>query len=100
MNSNSSNLDEGSLVDLLNAVFARADWTIPFVEAESEYRNAYYGLSAAALLEDVFFDAVANYVRRFHPGMAIGQSARGAVSDVGDSTFGGLRVSHRGLVGV
>ena len=92
--------DEISLINLLRSVFARADWTIPFIEAQSEYRNAYYGLSAAALLEDVFYDAVANYVRRFHPVMRFEQSVRGAAGDVGDYTIGGLSVSHKVLKGL
>ena len=90
---------EQEFTELLQAMFARVDWLVPFVEAQTQYRSAYYGLTAAALLEDFFVDALANFANRFQPSTTIERPQRGAASAIGDYLVNGLAISHKNLLG-
>jgi hypothetical protein len=89
---------EGEVVTLLTAMLGDADWLIPLVEAQVQYRAAYYGLTAAALLEDVFYDALSNYASRHKAGSTIVKSTRGDRD--WDYAINGLELSHKNNNGV
>ena len=86
-------------IELIRSMFSRVDWLVPFVEAQDQYRSAYYGMTAAALLEDFFVDALANFANRFRPAVAIERPQRGAAGMVGDYLVDGLAISHKNLLG-
>jgi len=90
-------LSESDVVGIIRDMLGRADWMIPFIEAQVQYRSAYYGMTAAALLEDVFYDAVFNFVARFHSAIAMSKPVRGAVEAAGDYVIGQLAISHKNL---
>lgn len=52
---------EGGFVETIRQMLARPDYLIPLAAAERQYRDHYYGLNAAALLEDLFCDALGNF---------------------------------------
>lgn len=88
---------EESLVAAIRRMFARPDYLLPLVAAQRQYREIHYGMTAAALLEDVFTDAVAFYVRQLEPGHTFLRSHRGK-SEV-DYSWDGLEISHKSGLG-
>ena len=77
MSGEAQNTSEASLVSAVNRMLGRAEYLLPLVGAQRQYRAVHYGLTAAALLEDVFTDAVSFYVRQFEPHHSFERSARG-----------------------
>jgi hypothetical protein len=69
---------EISFIAALQRMFGKVDYLLPVVAAQKQYREIHYGLTAAALLEDVFTDAVAFYVKQFEPEHIFERSTRGA----------------------
>jgi hypothetical protein len=63
------------------------------VAAERQFREHYYGLNSAALLEDLFFDALGNYLRQTEPDAVLLRPPTGQKG--WDYTFNGLNVSHK-----
>lgn len=85
--------DERAVIDAIAGMLARPDFLIPIAAAERQFREHYYGLNSAALLEDLFFDALGNYLRQTRPGT---QLLRPPTGQKGwDYTFDGLNVSHK-----
>lgn len=78
-------------------MFSRADYLLPVVGAQRQYRAVHYGLTAAALLEDVFTDAVSFYVRQFEPEHTFERSARGEAEI--DYVWDGQPMSHKSGLG-
>jgi hypothetical protein len=78
-------------------MLANVDWLIPLVEAQVQYRLAYYGMTAAALLEDVFFDCLSNYVARHRADTEVEKTTRG--DRHGDYLIAGLEISHKNVQG-
>ena len=66
-----------TLARAVNRMLSRPEYLLPLVGAQRQYRAVHYGLTAAALLEDVFTDAVSFYVRQFEPHHSFERSARG-----------------------
>ena len=49
-------------------MLGRDDYLFPIAAAQSQFRAQYYGMNAAALLEDVFVDAIEDFRRRWRRG--------------------------------
>ena len=81
---------------LFRSMLADPDWLIPLVIAQVQYRSVYYGMTAAALLEDVWTDALANWLARHRPSVSLRKVQRGAL---GDYEIGGLVTSHKSGLG-
>lgn len=97
MNSEVQNTCEASLVGAVNRMLGRAEYLLPLVGAQRQYRAVHYGLTAAALLEDVFTDAVSFYVRQFEPHHSFERSARGEAEV--DYVWDQQSISHKSGLG-
>ena len=85
--------DERAVLEAIAGMLARPDFLIPIVAAERQFRAHYYGLNSAALLEDLFFDALGNYLRQTDPDTVLLRPTTGQKG--WDYTFNGLNVSHK-----
>jgi len=85
--------DERAVLAAIAGMLARPDFLIPIVAAERQFREHYYGLNSAALLEDLFFDALGNYLRQTDPDTMLLRPPTGQKG--WDYTFNGLNVSHK-----
>ena len=65
----------------------------PLVAAQVQFRERYYGLAAAAMLEDLFFDSLASFLSTHHPGVSLARPPRGEKGY--DYEIEGERVSHK-----
>ncbi|GAA4714050.1 hypothetical protein GCM10025782_08760 [Pedococcus ginsenosidimutans] len=74
-------------------MLARPDYLIPLAAAERQFRDHYYGLNSAALLEDLFFDALGNYIRQVEPSTRLTRPPTGQKG--WDYAFDGLQISHK-----
>lgn len=84
---------ESRFVDAVRGMLARPDYLIPLAAAERQFRDHYYGLNSAALLEDLFFDALGNFLRQTHP---VTKWTRPQTGQKGwDYSFDGLQISHK-----
>ena len=72
---------------------ARPEYHHPIVAAQRQFRERYYGLSSAAMLEDLFVDAFASYLRSNEPSLQFSRPARGEKGF--DYEFEGERWSHK-----
>jgi hypothetical protein len=82
--------------DLLGAVaemLRHPQFHFPLAAAQRQYREHYYGLSSAALLEDLYYDAFSNFLAQFHPGVELARPPRGERG--WDYRFQGSPVSHK-----
>ena len=87
---------EAEISELHRSMLANPDWMIPISRAQRTYRSVYYGMTATALLEDVHFDSLANWLSRHRPKTALERCIRGAL---GDYKILGLEVSHKSMSG-
>lgn len=87
--------EERLAAEVIGAMLADPDWLMPLVAAQVQYRAVYYGLTAAALLEDVWTDALANWLLRHRPEVKLEKDARGASAEVGDYDLGGMPTSFK-----
>ena len=85
--------EEHGVIAAIGGMLARPDFLIPIVAAERQFREHYYGLNSAALLEDLFFDALGNYLRQTEPDAVLLRPPTGQMG--WDYTFNGLNVSHK-----
>jgi hypothetical protein len=81
------------LATLLKEMAARQDYHFPIVAAQRQFRERYYGLSSAAMLEDLFLDAVAHYVSTYRPELNLERPPRGEKG--WDYSLDGFKVSHK-----
>jgi hypothetical protein len=72
---------------------ARPEYHHPIVAAQRQFRERYYGLSSAAMLEDLFVDAFASYLRSHEPSLRFARPPRGEKGY--DYEFEGERWSHK-----
>ncbi len=82
-----------NFVDTARRMLARPDFLLPLAAAEHQFRRHYYQLNAAALLEDLFFDALGSYLRQFDPAVALERPPTGQKG--WDYSYDGLRLSHK-----
>lgn len=87
------NDQEAGLLEAISAMLASPAYLFPLAAAQSQYRDHYYGLSSAALLEDLFFDAFTNYLAFSRPSSALERPERGKKG--WDYRFDGLEISHK-----
>lgn len=73
-------------------MLADPEWALPLVAGQVQYRGTYYGMTAAALLEDLWYDGLANWVARNEPALSLLKPQRGAP---GDYEVDGLAYSHK-----
>jgi hypothetical protein len=84
---------EDRFIRAVQAMLARPDYLIPLAAAERQFRDHYYGLNSAALLEDLFFDALGNFLRQTEPATRLVRPPTGQKG--WDYSFDGLRISHK-----
>lgn len=72
---------------------ARPEYHHPIVAAQRQFRERYYGLSSAAMLEDLFVDAFASYLRTHEPSLRFARPPRGEKGY--DYEFEGEQWSHK-----
>lgn len=65
----------------------------PIAAAQVQYRDRYYGMSAASLLEDLFFDSLVYFTRQKMPPLIPQRPPRGEKGY--DYEIGGQRISHK-----
>lgn len=84
---------ENDFVDTIRRMLARPDYLIPLAAAERQYRDHYYGFNAAALLEDLFCDALGNFTLQTRPRDTFVRAPVGQKE--WDYKFNGLKISHK-----
>jgi hypothetical protein len=89
-------MEEFAAASVFRGMLADPDWLIPLVAAQVQYRSVYYGMTAAALLEDVWTDALANWLSRHRPSVGLEKVVRGAL---GDYKIDNLVTSHKSGLG-
>lgn len=84
---------ESALLSTLREMLGLPQYLFPLAAAQRQYRLHYYGLSSAALLEDLFHDALANYLAQYRPEIQFERPDRGQKG--WDYCFAGMPVSHK-----
>lgn len=84
---------ETRFIRAVQGMLARPDYLIPIAAAERQFRDHYYGLNSAALLEDLFFDALGNFLRQTEPSTRLIRPPTGQKG--WDYAFDGLQISHK-----
>ena len=74
-------------------MFGRPEFHNPVVAAQSQFRERYYGLSSAAMLEDLFFDSLSSFIRNHRPAESLSRPPRGEKGY--DYEFSGVKFSHK-----
>ena len=87
---------EKEIAKIHRGMLSNPDWMIPISRAQRTYRAVYYGMTATALLEDVHFDSLANWLSRHQPKANLERCVRGAL---GDYKILDLEVSHKSMSG-
>jgi hypothetical protein len=78
---------------LLRQMASNREYHFPIVAAQRQFRDRYYGLSSAAMLEDLFYDAVAHFLSSNHPDCLMDRPPRGEKG--WDYALNGFKVSHK-----
>lgn len=84
---------EAEFIAAVQTMLGRPDYLIPLAAAERQFRDHYYGLNSAALLEDLFFDALGNFLRQTRPDIDLTRPPTGQKG--WDYSFEGLHISHK-----
>jgi hypothetical protein len=84
---------ETELRNEIATMLARPEYCLSLTAAEMQYRRHYYRLNAAALLEDLFFDALGNFLRQTKPSVILNRAPAGVSG--WDYEYGGMEVSHK-----
>jgi len=82
-----------NLAALLKEMASRQDYHFPIVAAQRQFRERYYGLSSAAMLEDLYLDAIAHFVLTHRPDSELQRPPRGEKG--WDYAFNDLEISHK-----
>lgn len=85
--------DEKNLIQSFQNMLQKPDYLFPFVSAQRQFRDHYYGLTSAALLEYFFIDMLVNYFTHFDSMKNVELPPHGAKG--WDYSVDGLRVSHK-----
>lgn len=94
---------ELGIIDFFNGMLGKKEFFIPLSAAQYQFPHHYYGLTSAALLEDLFVDAAINYqkterrdVRIERPEQESNSEKRDAKGEKGwDYKFQGENFSHK-----
>jgi hypothetical protein len=89
--------EELGVLRLVRRMMARTEYLLPIVAAERQLRDFYYRLNAAALLEDLFHDAVTNYVKQTEPTVSFLRADAG--SKGWDYEIAGVKIAHKTFSG-
>jgi hypothetical protein len=65
-----------SIIDFFGQMLSRREYLIPLISAQYQFPNHYYGLTSAALLEDLFVDAAINFKNQEHHGLQLERPER------------------------
>jgi hypothetical protein len=74
-------------------MYSKPEYHFPIVMAQYQYRERYYGLAGASLLEDLFFDAISHFCRTHMPSIRLERPPRGEKGY--DYSFEGQHISHK-----
>ena len=85
--------NEENLKDAFQGMLQRPDYIFPFVSAQRQFRDHYYGLTSAALLEYFFIDMLTNYFSHYESSRTVELPQHGAKG--WDYAVDKLRVSHK-----
>lgn len=77
---------------LVGEMLERSDYLLPLAAGQRQFRQDNYNMASAALLEDLFFDALGMFVRENHPRVALERRTGRELWDYG---FDGLLLSHK-----
>lgn len=80
-------------IKTLRDLHSRWEFHLPLVEAQFQFRQRYYGLASAQLLEDLFLDGLTVFVQQFAPDLEFTKPPRGMKEY--DYIFAGERISHK-----
>ena len=86
-------LETDRCASILSEMFSSPEFHYPFVAAQQQFRERYYGMSSAAMLEDLFFDSLSSYLRAHRPGEELNRPPRGEKGY--DYEFSGIKISHK-----
>ena len=64
------------IIDFFSQMLAKREYLIPLIAAQYQFPNHYYGLTSAALLEDLFVDAAINFRNQEHPDLQMERPER------------------------
>ena len=79
-------------MELVSEMFERSDYLLPIAAGQRQFRQDNYNMASAALLEDLFFDALGMFIRENHPRVSL---ERRTGKELWDYGVGGLRISHK-----
>jgi len=85
--------DEEGLIKAFQNMLQKPDYIFPFVSAQRQFRDHYYGLTSAALLEYFFIDMLVNYFTHHDSMRVVDLPPHGAKG--WDYSVDGLKVSHK-----
>ena len=85
--------NEAALTFAFQNMLSKPDYIFPFVSAQRQFRDHYYGLTSAALLEYFFIDMLLNYFTHYDGFRNVDLPPHGAKG--WDYAVDGLRVSHK-----
>jgi hypothetical protein len=85
--------NEEGLTRAFQKMLQRPDYIFPFVSAQRQFRDHYYGLTSAALLEYFFIDMLVNYLTHHDSMRVVDLPPHGAKG--WDYSVDGLKVSHK-----
>lgn len=85
-------LQIGRFLDLVREMFERSDYLLPLAAGQRQFRQDNYNMASAALLEDLFFDALGMFVRENHPQVAL---ERRTGKELWDYGVDALQLSHK-----
>ncbi len=77
----------------IRSMLADPAFCFPIAAAQVQYRDRYYGMSAASLLEDLFFDSLVYFTRQKMPSLVPQRPPRGEKGY--DYEISGQRISHK-----
>jgi hypothetical protein len=64
------------IIDFFSQMLAKREYLIPLIAAQYQFPNHYYGLTSAALLEDLFVDATINFKNQEFPDLQMERPER------------------------
>jgi hypothetical protein len=83
-----------SIIEFFGQMLSKREYFIPLIAAQYQFPNHYYGLTSAALLEDLFVDAAINFKNQEHHGLQFERTD--AKGEKGwDYRYDGQNYSHK-----
>jgi len=65
-----------NIIDFFSQMLGKREYLIPLIAAQYQFPNHYYGLTSAALLEDLFVDAAINFKNQEYPDLQMERPER------------------------